>query len=436
VMDVPASRPASVRAAALSASAGLVLVVAAMVVPHFADTDVRVHWPPLHAWWGPRLGFETVIVGLVGLVLWWALPHLLARLPWGASVVATTAAAWVWTMTLALYDGRYGLSRVFERKGEYVYDAQHVHDVPEMLRTFIDRIPYSAPDNWHVHVAGHPPGSFLFFVLLDRLGVTDPFWIAVIVVTLGTTGIAAVMLFLGLLGTRRLARTAAPWLVLAPMAVWTGVSADWMFAAVAAWGLLLLALAGKRRSRLAAVAAGVVLGYCVYLSYGLVLLGIPALTVLFLVRSWRPLPWALAGAAVVTAIFSLYGFHWWEAYPVLRERYHDGIASERAYWYWVWADVAAWAFTAGLAVWAAFPRAWRALRERNPLAVMAAAAGAAIVVASLSGMSKAEVERIFLPFTLWIVALPALAPARWRSPLLLTQVITAVLVQAFLITRW
>ena len=429
-------RQTSLRPAMLSTAVGIVLVVAAIVVPRVLDEDVRVNWPPLHAWWEPRLGTATVVVAVIGLALWWVLPRLLQRLSWTATVVVTTVAAWIWTMSLALYDGRYGLSRVFERPGEYVHDAQGVDDVPAMLRTFIDHIPIDSPDNWHVHVAGHPPGAFLFFILLDRLGISDPFWIAVIVVTLGVTGIAAVMLLLGLLGSHQLARAAAPWLVLAPMAVWTGVSADWMFAAVAAWGLFLLALAGRRRSPAAAVGAGLLLGYCVYLSYGLVLLGIPALVVLFLVRSWRPLPWALAGAAVVTAVFSLYGFHWWEAYPVLRERYHDGIASERAYSYWVWADLAAWTFTAGLAVWAAFPRAWQALRERNPLAVMAAGAGASIVVACVSGMSKAEVERIFLPFTLWIVVLPALLPARWRRPLLLTQVVTAVLVQAFLTTRW
>ena len=59
---------------------------------------------------------------------------------------------------------------------------------------------------------------------------------------------------------------------------------------------------------------------------------------------------------------------------MLRERYYDGIASERAFSYWVWGNIAAWTFTVGLAVWAAFPTAVRALRERNVLAQLAAAA--------------------------------------------------------------
>ena len=86
------------------------------------------------------------------------------------------------------------------------------------------------------------------------------------------------------------------------------------------------------------------------------LLGILAVAVLIIARSWRPLPWALGAAAVVAALFTIGGFAWWEAYPVLRERYYDGIASDRPYSYWVWANIAAWTFTAGLAVWAAFPR--------------------------------------------------------------------------------
>ena len=38
-----------------------------------------------------------------------------------------------------------------------------------------------------------------------------------------------------------------------------------------------------------------------------------------------------------------------------------------------------------------------------------------VVLADLSGMSKAEVERIWLPFVPWLTALDcALLPERWR----------------------
>lgn len=426
---------ASPRAAAVSAGVGLLLVVASMVVPRLLDEDVRVHWPPLHADWDPRIGVLTVPAVVLGLVLVLLLPRLARSAPWRAVLLTGFTATWLWIMALALTEGTDGLARVFERRQEYVYDAQSVGSIHTMLQTFVDRIPFDAPDNWYVHVAGHPPGALLYFVGIDRLGITDPFWIGVVSVTIASTAIVAVLLTLRTLGSEQLARSAMPWIVLAPSAVWMGVNGDAVFTAVATWGLALLAVAAVHRRVLPAIGAGVLLGYCVYLSYGLVLLGILAVAVLIIARTWRPLPWALGGAGVVAALFTLGGFAWWEAYPVLRERYYAGIASERAYSYWVWGDIAAWTFTVGLAVWAAFPYAAKAFRT-NVLVQLAAAALLTIAVATLSGMSKAEVERIFLPFTIWVVALPSLLPGRWHRPLMLSQVVLALCAQQLLLTRW
>lgn len=421
--------------AGISAAVGLTLVVAAMVVPQVWDRDVRVHWPPLHADWGPRLEPRLAIVIAIGLALWVTMPIVADRMTWTATVVLSTVASWTWVMVLALYDGRHGLSRVYERVGEYLYDASRVTDVGTALDTYIDRIPYAHPDNWMIHVAGHPPGSLLYFVGLDRLGITDPFWVSVTVVTLGATGVAAVLMTLDVLGSRELARRAAPWVALAPLAVWAG-SGETLWAAVAAWGLFLLAVACTRRSALFAVAAGLVLGLTLFLAYGLVLFGLLALAVFGLTRAWHLLPWAAVGTAAVVGVFWVAGFTWWEAYPVLRERYYEGIGGERPYQYWVWAGLAAWTFTVGLVTWAAFPRMLAHARRREPLAVLAVTGLLCLVIASLSALSKAEVERIWLPFTLWIVTVPALLPPSWRRPLLLSQVVIAVLAQTLLITRW
>ena len=415
-----------------------------MIVPRVTGEDVKVHWPPLHADWDPRIGWLTVPAVLIGAAAVLLLPRWFERLPWRGVLALGFTGTWVWTMALAMTEGPRGLSRVFERPGEYVYDAQRVKAVGPMLRTFIDHIPIDSPDHWHTHVAGHPPGALLFFVILDRLGITDPFWIGVVVVTIGSTAILAVLTTLRLLGSEDVARAAAPWIVLAPSAVWMGVNGDALFTAVSAWGLCLLALAASTRGRTSVVTAlgsGLLLGLCIFLSYGLVLLGVLALTILLFRRVWSPLPWAVLGALVVVAAFAAAGFAWWEAYPVLRERYYDGIASERAYAYWVWADVAAWTFTVGLAVWAALPRMLPALRRDtrpgpSALAWLAAGALVTIALATLSGMSKAEVERIWLPFTIWVVALPLLLPQRWQRPLLASQVVLALLVQQLLLTRW
>ncbi|MCW2746960.1 MAG: hypothetical protein JWP10_102 [Nocardioidaceae bacterium] len=424
------------RASIVSVVCGAALVAAAIVVPHFLDDDVRVHWPPLHADWMPRFSTMTVVAIIVGVALWYLTLRFARTVSWTALLLATFAGTWIWTVALAYTDGSEGLSRVFDRPGEYVYDAQRVDSIPAMLREFVDRIPMDAVDNWHTHVAGHPPGALIFFVILDRLGITSSLDIAFVVVTIGSTAVVAALVTLRVLGSESVARSAAPWLILAPTAVWMGVNGDAVFTAVSAWGLALLAIAAKRHSPAVGVAAGLLLGLCVYLSYGLVLLGILSLAVLWIARSWKPLPWALLGAGVVVAAFTLAGFRWWEAYPVLVDRYNDGIASERAYGYWVWANVAAWSFTVGVATWAAFPQAFAAMRRREPLAVLAGAAMVTILLATLSGMSKAEVERIWLPFTLWIVTIGALLPERWKKPLLLSQVAVAVIVQQLVLTRW
>jgi hypothetical protein len=205
---------------------------------------------------------------------------------------------------------------------------------------------------------------------------------------------------------------------------------------VAAWGLFALAWAGRHGSALAAVGAGVLLGWCVFLSYGLPLLAVPALAIVWLTRGWRVLPWSIGGALAVAALFWAAGFAWWEAFPVLRERYYAGLAAVRPQGYWVWANLAAWTFTIGLATWAAFPTMVRAFRRRSGVAVVAMAAIVAILVATVSAMSKAEVERIWLPFTIWALAAGAFLPVRWRPALLATQVATAVAVQGLLLTRW
>ena len=72
--------------------------------------------------------------------------------------------------------------------------------------------------------------------------------------------------------------------------------------------------------------AGLLLGYCVMLSYGLPLLGVLALTVLWLARSWRPLPLAVVAALAVVAVFAAFGFSYLEALPAIRDRYWEGVA--------------------------------------------------------------------------------------------------------------
>ena len=215
-----------------------------------------------------------------------------------------------------------------------------------LLETYVDRIPYAAEDNWPTHVAGHPPGTLLFFVGLVQLGLGGDLAAGLVVTVLAASTAAAVLVTLRALDAEEVARRAAPFLVLTPAAVFMAVSADALFAAVAAWGLACLAL-GARGGLWWAVPAGLLLGCGVLMSYGLPLMGLLALAVLVAARSWRPLPVAAGAALAVVLVFAAVGFAWWEAYPVLRERYWDGIAQDRPQSYWWWGNLACLVISAG-----------------------------------------------------------------------------------------
>ncbi len=68
--------------------------------------------------------------------------------------------------------------------------------------------------------------------------------------------------------------------------------------------------------------------------------------------------------------------------------------------------------------------------------LLAGAAAACVVLADASQMSKAEVERIWLPFVPWLTLSCALLPARWRRAGLALQLFAALVVQHLLYTSW
>ena len=436
------------RAAVVGLTTGVVLMAAAVAVPAVSGWDVHVRWfPPLHAEWDPRVGVGTLPALVLGVLVTAYGTDLAQRLPWGRLLATTYAGGLAWMVSLGLVDGVGGLGRVLDHPYEYLRTARVTHDFPATLREYVDRIPYSAePDNWPVHVAGHPPGALGFFVALDRIGLGG--WLAagLVVTVLAASTAVAVLVTLRLLGAEALARRAAPFLVVGPAAIWQCVSADAVFAAVAAWGMAALAAAATARpgTRLLgwSVVAGTLLGGCVMLSYGLPLLGLLAVAVLVAARSWRPLvPAALAAAAVVGA-FAVAGFAWWEALPVLRERYWDGVASNRPPAYWMWGNLAALLFCTGPLAAAGVAHTLARVRDavldpgRRAVTLLVGAGVAMVLAADASQMSRAEVERIWLPFVPWLLVSCAVLPTRWRRRGLALQVVAALVVQHLLHPDW
>ncbi|QQM46103.1 hypothetical protein [Streptomyces liliifuscus] len=475
-----------------TAAAALLVVAAALVGTAIEREHGTLHvgWPPLYANWGPHVGPGTpaALVVAVGVVAYG--PRVAARLPWRALLGAAWGTAMAWTWSLALIDGwQRGIAVRLTTKYEYLQVIDRFQDIPATLRDFTGHILLHSPDHWPAHVAGHPPAATVTFVLLDRVGLGGGGWAGAFCITVGASACVAVLVAVRALADEALARRAAPFLVMAPAAVWMGTSADGCFAAVAAWTIAFLALAVTgHRPRLTGFAAGLLFGLTCYLSYGLTLFAVIAGAVLLLgPRRTRPLPYALAGVAVVPVVFTLAGFDWWEAYRLLVERYYQGAGGIRPYGYWVWANLACTVLIVGPATVAGLRRTGAALFQpttrlsgRSPLdtppldtpprgrtaerhgafvrissavlrrvrpwadlpgasaelrlAVLVAAAFAALLIADLSGMSKAETERIWLPFAMWLLASCALLP-RPRT-WLAAQATLALLLNHLLLTGW
>ncbi|MBG7704407.1 hypothetical protein HCJ76_41560 [Streptomyces sp. MC1] len=443
-------RYAGLRADLCAASAAALLVLVAVLVGrHIQDTrrTLFVHWPPLFADWDPHVGPGTPAAVLVAVAVVAYGPAVAARLPWRGLLPAAWAAALAWTWSLALVDGwQRGVAGRLTTRNEYLTVIDRFHDLPAALRGFTHHIVSGSPHPWPAHIAGHPPAATVTFVLLDRAGLRGGGWAGAWCVTVGATACVAVLVAVRALADERLARRAAPFLVLAPAAVWVGASADGYFAAVAAWSVALLALAVTGRSVAWAAGSGLLYGLTCYLSYGLALFALIGAAVLVAGRHrghTRPVLAVLfvAGAAVVPTAFTLAGFDWWEGYRLLVTRYYQGVGGIRPYGYWVWANLACTVLVTGLATAAGLRRTATPLARHRAapsaesrLALLVAAALVALLAADLSGMSKAETERIWLPFAMWLLPACALLP---RPRVWLTaQATLALLLNHLLLTGW
>ena len=414
----------------LAAAAGVGMVLNARGVP------LRVAAPPLYASWRPHLGWGTPAAAAVaGVVVWW-LPGWTRRAPWWRLLGVGYLAAVAWTLSLAMVDGwKAGLATRLTPQAEYLNEVPGVTDIPAMLAAFTRRILDFQPGSWSTHTAGHPPGALLVFVWLDRVGLGGGGPAALACVLVGATTAVSIPLALRALGDEAAARAVVPFLVLFPGAVWVGASADGLFAGVLAAGLALLAVRGWWGGLL----GGLLLGFALYLSYGLLLAGGLALAVLVLRRQARlaTLAGAASGVAVVAAVFTACGFWWPDGYELVVQRYYQGWAAERPYGYFVWANLAVLVLAAGPVLGPSLWRAGSAIRDR-PQAVswLPLAAAAGVLAADLSGLSKAEVERIWLPFAVWLLVATARLPPGHVRGWLVAQAATALAVNHLLWTGW
>ncbi len=373
--------------------------------------------PPLYAWWraigtgAEPSAWWPAVAAAIGLALavplWWA--RVVGHIRWGFVLGGSWLLGLAWPASLAAMRGTSRLvDPLVEERFEYLPLAREIDSPAEFVSGFIDRIA-----ELPTHVRGHPPGAVLAFWGLDKVLPTDA-WMAFGVLAIAASAGPAVLIAVRALADEATARRAAVFVGMAPAAIWIATSSDALFTAVIAWAIALAALAVALRGRAAIVAgggAGVLAGGAVCMSWGAVVLLGP-LGVLWVVliarRRGVEAGVTLAGAAVLPVAMALAGFDWIEGVSAVRGEYLAGVGSVRPWWYFLFSNLAAFLIVIGPAAVGGI-----ATLRRRELWWLVGGAFAGVAIADLSGMSKGEVERIWLPAVPWVV-LAASSIRHWR----------------------
>lgn len=399
-----------------------------------AGIDVKLDAPPLHGSVQPRVTAFLLVAAVVGGSIVWWLPEASRRLRWSAVLAVSFGTAVAFAVVLAtVHHGLAGLTEPLTGRFEYLGQVDAVGSPGSFLAGFADAV---RDRTYSVHVHGHPPGLLLGLWLLDRVGLGGAVPAAGLVIASGAAAVPCVLVAVRNVVSEAAARQAAPFLVIGPMAVWVATSADALFMGVVAAAVTAVVVATGRphgRGDRLAICGGVGFGLATFLSYGLVLAAVVPLGIAVSRRRVRPLALAAVGALAVFIAFAAFGFSWFDGLAATRERYFAGVASIRPYSTFVIANLGILAIMLGPAVAVALAR----LRDRRAWLLVGGGL-AAVLLADLSGMSKSEVERIWLPFAPWILvsgmalALTVRSTRRWLA----LQLVAALAVEVVVRTAW
>ena len=286
-----------------------------------------------------------------------------------------------------------------------------------------------------VHVRSHPAGMVTIFRLMEQAGLRGSGWRTALVLAGGAVVVPAALVVAKELFGEGSTRKVAPFLVLMPSAVWFGTTPDGFFAGVVAVSIAAYVIGCRRGSKLAFAVAGVTAAAAVSLTYGaLPLLACTGLAGFVWKRRVVGSAIWLAGFAAVVLAWRIAGFDLVQGFSAVRAQYDIDIGQQaRPYSYFVWSNLAVVALAVGPAVLVALVR----LRGRYWLAL--APVLVALVLADVSGLSKGEVERIWLPFYPWLT-LATFAfvglQVQARRVHLAFQAATAIVVQLVFLGPW
>jgi hypothetical protein len=325
---------------------------------------------------------------------------------------------------------------VLAQSGEYLPAVGEVGSSPgAFLSGFADAV---AERQYPVHVNGHPPLMVLVLWAWERLAA-GPDWAAALVIAVGASAVPAVATTLRTVAGESSARRAVPFLAIAPFAITVATSADAFFLGVTAWAAAALAAGLGRRSWPLLGVAGLLIGAVPYLSYGLLPFGGVLLAVAVLVCRRDGVParrrTAMAAAFVgggllVPVAMTVAGFWWFDGVLATHAAWAAGRGDDRPYLYSYLADFAVLAVLVGPATVVAASR-----RPRGATALLALASLVAVLSLATAGVTRLEVERIWLPFAPWLVVLTASLGGRVR-PWLAVNALAALAFQASVLGGW
>jgi hypothetical protein len=374
-------------------------------------------------------------VVLAGIVV--AGPRLL-RAPRSPAVFAAGLFLATLALTLALNAARVGTgewSAVFDLgpAGSFEAKNEYLPGLPALsygTGFFLDRFAELVPA-LPVNVAGHPPGLLL---LLHATGIrTAGALAALCIACAAAVAPLSYAIARSLAVAEPAARAAGLLAALSPALLLYGTtSADAVYAAVGAAAAALLI---ARRRGLRVLGCGV-LALASLGSWALLAVGAWAVVVAGRregVRRAAALAagCALAFLAVHGTLAALYGYDPIGALRATEQVYRQSLAEVRPYWFWSLGSPVAWGVTLGL------PIAGAALVAAVRGQPAALGVVVVVVVASLGGFTKAETERIWLPFVpLACVAAAGVLPAGRLRLALAALAVQALGTQLLFATVW
>jgi hypothetical protein len=426
-------REIAIPAAGFAAAA---LTVLAGQVIKATGGQLGVFFPPFYIQWQPHIGplapLSMTVVGASAALA----PAVIWR-PRRPAIVAASLFALALVLGVGLNLARGGVHELWaifqarprgpaEPWNEYLPGLPALdHGIAYYVRHFPALFP-SLPQK----VTGNPPGPL---IAIHLLGIHTAGGLAALCV--GTGALTAPLAYdLGrtLDGEER-GRVAGVLTAFAPsLLLWGVTSVDYAFATLGLATACLLA----RRGTGPRVAGAMLAALGTFFSW--LLFAIPAWAVLVaLGRGGRKDALALA-AVCAFATLAFYGvlaltlgYDPFATLNALDAVYRHGIAQTRPYAYWLFGSPVAWGIGLGV------PTAWallRAVSVRDPAAL---AVATLVIVGAVLGFTKAETERIWLPFVpLGCVAAAAVLPARWLRSAVWLLAAQAVAIELLFFTIW